>query len=135
MADVTITAANVRAQSGCRILSGTAGETLSPGKVLAINTSNQLILADANDSTKVNLVGYCASYGDSGDVVSYIVSGPVEAGGTLVVGTAYGASTTAGALAPMTDLGSSGDYFQELALAVTTSVMYVNVHKTNYVVP
>ena len=134
MADVTITAANVRAQSGCRTGSGTAGEALSPGKVLSINASNQLILGDADDATKVNLVGYCISYADTGDIVSYVTSGPVEAGGTLVAGTAYGLSTTAGALAPMTDLGVADDTYQMLGLAVTTSIMYIQIHKTGYVV-
>ncbi len=135
MADLTITAANVRAESDAQIQTGTAAESLTPGNDVYLNSSSQLAKTDVTDADKDEQVGVCISYADAGEKVAYVFKGGMDVGATLVVGEAYGASpTTPGAIAPTSDY-STGDYVSFLGIATTTSRLVIGILNTGEALP
>lgn len=135
MADLTITAANVRAESDARIQTGTAAETITPGDALYNNSSSQLALADATDAAKDALVGVSVGYADAGEKLAYVTSGGMDVGATLTVGEAYGCSpNAAGGIAPTSDLGST-NYVSFLGIATTTTRLVLGILNTGEALP
>lgn len=122
MADISITAANVVIVSGSAS-TGTAGETITAGQALYLNsTDNELYKADANDTAaKAVVVGVALNGASNGQPLSYAPAGcVVNMGATLTVGTIYVLSTTAGGVAPSTDLATSS-YVTVLGVAQTAA--------------
>jgi hypothetical protein len=129
MADLLITAASVLASANGVIARGTAGATITAGKTLYLDTAdNRLKLADANGTTPANTVRGIALNGASdGQPVNYLTEDPnFSPGATLVPGTTYILSGTAGGIAPDSD-AVSGWTKIVLGVAKTTSVMAMKI--------
>lgn len=127
MADVSITAANVVPGSDASYGTGTAGVALTAGQSIYLDTNTSTYkLAQANGTATVAGSGgvtIALSNAAAGQPVSYLLSGPVTIGGTLVKAGVYVVSAAnAGGIAPIADLGS-GNYLSILGYASTTGIL------------
>lgn len=133
MTDISITAANVVADSTASRVTGTAGETLAAGKaVYKSSTTNKWMLADSNSATAEarHATGIALCGSALNQPVTVLTSGLVTIGGTLVAGVAYYLSDTAGGICPVADVGS-GEYVCLLGLATTTAILSVSIQFPN----
>jgi hypothetical protein len=123
MANLTQTAATVKASSKATKKDGIAGATIVAGNVLYLDEAdNKLKLADANGVASGRIVAGIALNGSSdGQPVKYATSDPaLVLGATLVVGQDYMLSDTPGAIAPVSD-AVSGDYVTVLGVAISVT--------------
>lgn len=136
MADVSVTAANVVAVAGSNIIDGTLGATITAGQSLYYDTTaGTYKLADANASAATgSLDGIALTGGSSGQPVKILTDGNYNPGGTVVVGTIYVLSATAGAICPAADL-ASGHYVNVLGVGTTASNIKVTRCKSGVAVP
>lgn len=132
MADLTITAANVVAGSGAKIVHGTAGASVTAGQVLYedASDSNKLKLADNDSATAAvrSPVGIALHAAASGQPLSYLAKGPITIGATTAVGTVYCLSSTAGGICPSADI-ATGDYNTIIGIGTSTTVIDVLIHE------
>lgn len=108
MADLSQTAANVRARSATVLVIGQAGETITPGMPLyeaASKLYKSLNTTAANAAAK----GVAVSYADLNDQVTYLKSGTLDPGATATQGETYVVTDTAGLIGIIGDRGS-GDF-------------------------
>lgn len=130
--DVTITAASVVKGSGAATVTGIAGVTITAGQVLYIDTSNSSVmkLADA-DSTSLTAgaAGIALHAALTGQPITYLTQGPITIGGTLVAGTWYIVSATAGSLTKSVDQ-TTGWLPCLLGYASTTAILQVGIIPT-----
>ena len=104
---------------------GTAFEAIDAGEMVRFSSSDNLIhLADATttDDATITDGGMALCTAAAGQPVTYAKTGSVItiASGTLVTGTAYYLSGTAGKLEEFSDL-SSGEFITLCGLAISTS--------------
>lgn len=129
MADLSITAANVIAgDSGAR-LDGKAGEAITAGKAVYLNSTSGLwMLADSNSATaEARRAGGIALNGAAlNQPLAVHKSGDVTIGATLTPGLAYYLSDTPGGICPVEDVGA-GEYVCLLGMAKSASVLSVAV--------
>lgn len=128
MADIAITAANVLSSSSAVIRKeynfGYASATA--GQLVYLDSSNLWQRVDSNAGATGNgvsdLKGYTLNGGGIGQPAVVCTSDPsLTVGGTLVNGTTYYSSTTAGGIAP--DVPTTGAYPTVLGVAKSTSVL------------
>lgn len=113
MADITVNAAIVLAQSGAKTEDGTSGEALTAGQSVYKNVTDQKWY-------KANAAGNAATAGaggvaitlttapGAGQPVKLFKSGSIAIGGTVAVGMAYYVSdANAGGIMPQGDLSSN----------------------------
>lgn len=126
MADITVTAANVRRGADYQQTTGVAGEAITAGQVVALDTSDSKVyLADANSGTsqRKKISGVAIQNAPAVDQpITYQTAGYVNPGGTVTVGTIYCMSATAGGIAPHGDL-ASGHTVSILGVGYTTSLI------------
>lgn len=123
MADLTITAANVAVGGSATKETGVAGEAITAGEVLLKNSSNEMVLADADDVSLDEVYGIALNDAASGQPIVYAKPGSdITIGATLTAGTAYFLSATAGAICPHADLVTD-DRVIFLGIAISTSVL------------
>lgn len=134
MADLTITPANVRpaAQSSALVMVQ-IGATVTAGQpIIKLSTATKYVLADANAGTFTteyageNGLLIAMDGGVDGDWISAAKPGSeIVIGATLTVGQVYGLSTTAGGIAPVSDLVgyASGVHTRLIGQAKTTAIM------------
>jgi hypothetical protein len=72
------------------------------------------------------VVGIALNAASTGQPVTYQTSGPITIGATVVVGTAYYASTTAGGVCLESDL-VTGDFATFLGFATTAAVITLDI--------
>jgi predicted RecA/RadA family phage recombinase len=122
MVDITVTAASVTPQPGAQFGEGIAGETIAQGKVVALNDSKQVVLADSNSATASirAAVGIAVNGASLGQPIKYQKAGDINIGATVVVGTTYALSETPGGIQPTADVGA-GEYVSVIGTAITTS--------------
>lgn len=136
MSDVAITAASVQPGSNAQFGDGTAGATITAGQPLYRDTSTTPItmkVADANLSLLAATVEGIALHGaSSGQPIRWQSKNDITIGGTLVQGTVYVLSNTAGGICPATDL-ASGWYRTILGVAKTTSVLKLAIENSGIV--
>ena len=119
MAVLTITAASVAPGTGSKTKSGTAGAAITQGQPVYLDaTAITIFPADA--------VGVALNAASAGQPVTYQTSGPITIGATVVVGTAYYASTTAGGVCLESDL-ASGDFATFLGFATSATVITLDI--------
>ena len=124
MADIAITAANVKKGVGAVTKEVTFGATVTAGMVLYEKASDsEWYPVDADDAiTAYNPLGIALCGGADGQRGVVQIAGEITAGGTLVAGSAYYCSaTTAGSFAA--DLPVAGDYSTLVGIAKTTAIM------------
>ncbi len=130
--DVSITAASVVKGTQASVISGTAGVTITAGQLLYIDTANSNVmkLADA-DSTALtaNCAGIALHAALTGQPIAYLTAGPITIGGTLVAGTWYIVSNTAGAITKSADQ-TTGWLPCLMGYASTTAVLQVGIVNT-----
>lgn len=129
MADLTITAANVIAGTGARVLYEIAGATVTAGQVVYDDpTTERASLADSNSATAAARVpkGIALNGAANGQPLAVHTSGPVTIGATLVPGTVYMLSETPGGIQPAADL-AAGEYTSIIGVAISTTVLNVNI--------
>lgn len=130
MANISITAANVLASSLSRYRTEfKAGATITQGQAVYLDTAtNTWKLADANPTgagqAVTDIVGIALVAASSGQpmVVAVLDTTGINLGATLVVGTTYVVSATAGAICPIADLVST-DFPILLGTASTAALL------------
>lgn len=131
MTDVSITAANVLKGSNATIEQGTAGATVTAGQVVYKDDADgKYKLADNDASTTGQPIrkprGVALNGASNGQPLAILRSGDITIGGTLVAGTTYCLSSTAGGICPQADV-ASGDDVVVLGVAKSTSVLGVAI--------
>lgn len=130
MADITITAANVIPSSGARrvLKAIDTAVTVTAGQaVYADATSGKLKLADADALASADALGIAETGGGAGQQINVIYEDEaINLGATLVVGETYVVSTTAGGIAPLSDL-AAGDFTTVLGIATTAALLKLRV--------
>lgn len=133
MADISLTAANVVADSAASRETGVAGETVAAGKVIyKSSTTHKYMLADSNSGTAEarQAHGIALNSASLDQPLNVLTSGDITIGGTLTAGVAYYLSDTAGGICPVADVGS-GEYVCLLGLAKSTTVLAVGIEFPN----
>jgi hypothetical protein len=127
MANLTITAASVAKGARANVKNGTAGAAITQGQPVYIDaTTGNLFPADADVLASAAVVGIALNAASTGQPVAYQTSGPITIGATVVVGTAYYASTTAGGICLESDL-ATGDFATFLGFATTTAIITLDI--------
>jgi hypothetical protein len=136
MSDLVITAANVIAGTGARKALGTAGATITAGKVVYLDTSDSKYkLADNNSGTAVlrSPVGIALNGASNGQPLVIHEEGPLTIGATLEPGAVYFLSDTPGGICTAADL-ASGEYPTILGIAVSTTVLDIDIAESGVAV-
>lgn len=131
MADFAPTAANVVPSSSAQTAQGTAGETITAGMTLYINTSDSNKLYKAqNDGTSLQatVCGIAINGASAGQPVKYVTSGSLTLGSITsgAAGLIAVLSTTFGGMAPSTDLASTR-YVTVLGVLTSATVLQVSI--------
>jgi hypothetical protein len=136
MADVSITPANVTVHQDVSMRDGTAGATITAGQVLYLDAAdNRLKLAQCDGTAAEATVEGIAAHGASaGQPIRYFTSGTLNIGGTVVVGTLYVLSDTAGGIKSVDQL-SPTEYVSVLGGAITAARLKMFVQNLGVVVP
>lgn len=110
MADVAVTAANVRSGERAQVdREAVLGAAVTAGQVTYKDPADgKLKLADANGASAAIRTGYgmALNGGADGQPAAAQRSGRYKPGGTVVVGTIYVLSATPGAICPAADLAT-----------------------------
>lgn len=123
MTDISVTASSVLASSNAVLGRGTAGETLTAGLPVYMDSTDggRLKACDANASAAASAcVGITLHAALDEQPATYATSGDINLGATLVPGQIYITSSAAGGIAPVSDL-ASGWYTTILGIATTAS--------------
>ena len=132
MVDIAITAANVVGDLTKKTAT-TSGATITAGQVVYLDTTAKL--AD-NDDTEAKAVckGVALNGASAGQPVSYQHSGDITIGGTVVVGTIYCVSSTAGGICPFADLDAN-DYVSIVGVGTSATVITLGRNNSGAQVP
>lgn len=124
MANLSITAANVRVSEFADIRDATAGESVTAGQALYISSSDgKAYKADATTLAKSRVVGICLNQAAADQPIKYVAEDrDFTPGATMVSGSVYVLSATAGGgnIAPFGD-HASGMYPVRVMVATSTS--------------
>lgn len=136
MADLSITAASVVAQTGAIIENGTAGTTITAGQTVYLDTATSTYkLADTDLSAAASVLRGVALHASlSGQPLAICTGGSINLGATLTVGLLYVLSATAGGVCPIADL-TTGAYPNILGFATTASLLTINIQRAGVVKP
>lgn len=137
MANLTITAANVVKGDDAQTKDGLAGATITAGQVVYLNpTTKRWGLADNNSATAAErvAVGIALNGASAGQPLEVQTSGKITIGATVVVGTIYTLSDTAGAIAPAADL-ATGEYVTTLGVGISATQIALDVGNSGVAVP
>lgn len=135
MADVSVTAANVAAGAGSTSVYGVAGATITAGQAVYLDsTTSTYKLSDANAAGTATCDGIALNGAASGQPLKVLTEGLITIGGTVVVGTIYVVSETAGGICPTTDL-ASGEYVSVIGVATTAAILNVRRINSGVAVP
>jgi len=127
MADISVTPANVVAGSNATRDVGIAGETIIAGKAVFLNSStNRWMLSDNNGTGTRQVTGVALNGASANQPLSVLKDGDITMDATLVAGTDYWLSATAGGICPRADLASGMDTIQ-IGVAKSTSVLAVSI--------
>ena len=126
MADITITAANVKKNSTTITEEGIAGATITAGQpVYKDSIDGKLKLADADLSLAgAEAIGVAMHAALLDQPLEYAVGGEVVYGAGLTAGVVYVVSATAGGVAPTADLDTNTTWYATvLGVANSTTVL------------
>lgn len=132
MANLSITAANVKPGAGARInRKYNAGATVTQGQPVYLDAANKWQLADCNSATAAARVadGIALNGASADQPLAVQTGGDITLGAALTNGTDYFLSGTAGAICPRADL-TTGDYPCRLGMAVSATVLRLNPSAT-----
>jgi len=127
MADLSITAANVRSY-GTQV-SGIAGESITQGQTVRLNTSTGKYVISSDDSAANAATAGIALNAASDNQPLYVhTAGLINPGATVAVGKVY-VQSTSGAIAPVDDIASS-EYITVIGVGTTTSRIKVAINQS-----
>lgn len=132
MSDVSVTAASVVASANAVIETVVLGGTVTAGQPVYINSSGVALAADANGTNTWSVYGIALNGGGSGQSIRVArEDSDFTPGFTLSLSGSgddgvYVLSTTAGGIAPVTDL-AAGAYPVILMVAKSTSKAYLKI--------
>lgn len=128
MADLSITAANVKAGSAStRVQLVQAGETIDQGEPAYLASDGKYYQTDANDTAiKAQAKGIAITPASADGYFLLAVDGLINLGATLAVGQIYVCSATKGGIAPYADL-TTNDFVTILGVATTTALLDINL--------
>jgi len=129
MADITVTAANVKVVSGAVKRTENAGATITAGQAVYLDSSTKWALCDADTEATAACDGIALHASLDGQPLTVMSGGTLNLGATLTVGEPYVVSTTAGGIAPESDL-ASGDFVTYLGTALTTANIALKIDNT-----
>lgn len=139
MADLSITAANVKWNSGTPTQKANGGAAITEGQVLyRLAADNELYLADADTDAASEVEGIAISTGQNGREMLYAPAGAnVNIGATTTAGKAYVLSTTAGGIIAIDDVAAptTGDYLVILFIGTGTANVDLILAKGSVVIP
>jgi hypothetical protein len=133
MANLTITAANVVADSNASRENGVAGEAIAAGQaVYYASATRKWMLADSNSATAEarKATGIALNTSALNQPLGILKSGDLTVGAVLMAGATYWLSDTPGAICPDADVGA-GEYACLLGIAKSTSVLAVAIQFPN----
>lgn len=127
MADLSINSALVVGGTNSTRDIGTAGETITAGQPIYLDaTTNKWMKSDSNGTGTRTVHGISLNGASLNQPVSVHKSGDITIGATLVAGTDYWLSGTAGGICPRADLGAGMDAVQ-VGIAKSTTVLAVGI--------
>lgn len=127
MADLSITAANVKQGANASRGTGTAGATITAGQAVRRNAAGLVVLAQADEAATADADGIALNGAANGQPVAYHTGGGINMGATLVVGMVYAVSAAAaGGIAPITDL-TAGDFVTVLGVATAADNLQCSI--------
>jgi hypothetical protein len=132
MTDIVITPASVIAGADASIDFGVAGQTITAGQVVYLETAtNMLKLADNNNADiEVRTArGIALNGAAAGQPIAVCRSGQVTIGGTLLPNVAYYLSDTPGGICEVADL-AGGEYPTLLGMAKSATSLDVHIYTT-----
>jgi len=134
MADLVVTETGVVIYDGAEIVHGRAGETLLAGQAVFQHTDGKLWKAACSAAADARAVGITLNGGAADQTVAYIKKGGVNPGATVVVGTVYGVTDTAGGIGDITERAAE-DYITILGVGLTASRIDVALNKSEVMIP
>lgn len=138
MADLTVTATSVVAGTGAQKKTLLAGGTITAGMAVYFDSSTTpptVKAADADlSAVAADAKGIALNGGAVGQPIVVQTGGQINPGATVVVGTIYVVSGTAGGIAPAADL-LAGDWVTILGIGVTAALIDMGVHASGVQVP
>ena len=127
MTDLSITAANVAKGSDALVEHGTAGEAVTQGQPVYLDSADGKYKLSDNDATGKKVVrGIALNSAADGQPLTIQRGGDITIGATLTAGARYYLSDTAGGIIPEADLGTGMDVVL-LGLAKSTSVLALDI--------
>src|SRR5262245_19933325 len=130
MPDIVVTPANVMRSSGASLLTGTAGEAISAGHVVARDQTGSgkymLASASASDADLREPEGIALNNAAAGQPFAFADSGTLTLGAGLTAGIAYYLSATPGGICARADL-AVGAYVCLLGLASSATVIDLGI--------
>lgn len=133
MANITITAANVVADSNATVERGSAGEAIAAGQMVYLSsTSRKWMLADADSATAEarKATAMALNTAALNQPLAVLRGGDVALGAVLIAGQAYYLSDDAGMICPLADV-TGGDYICLVGLAKSASVLTLGISFPN----
>jgi hypothetical protein len=130
MADLAITANNVKPGTSTNRETLIAKEIVTAGQVIAKDPSdNKIGLADNNSPTawKRDPIGIALNGGQIDQPVVVHKSGKYVCGGAVTAGSVWMLSATPGALAPPADIVTSGMDAVVMGVGVSTTEIFINI--------
>ena len=136
MADITITAGNVKQGSGSGLQRGLAGVTIAAGEAVYLDpVDNRYKLADcdAADAAARKPDGFAVNSAGVGQPLAVQGGGDITLGAaTLIAGTTYYLSPNPGKIAPLADV-AVGDYWTIVGIARSASVLRIGILESGVV--
>jgi|TARA_Y100000310_G_scaffold220455_1_gene221985 hypothetical protein len=132
MADITVTAADVRPLQGAITRRFTAGGTVAIGDLVYVASDGDVEKADADAAASSIIAGVAVGTPDggssasAGEEVDVVVFGPVTGFSSMTAGPYAFASTTAGKAETGAPAAASGDYVGILGIIISATVILVN---------
>ena len=137
MADITVTATSVIAGTGATTIIDRGynfGTTVTAGQAVYLSSSNTWLLSDSDGAAAARACnGIALNGGATGQPAAVQTSGSITIGGTVVSGTPYFVSNTAGGICVLGDLGSA-DTVIYIGVATSTTVIALQIHNPGAVI-
>ena len=135
MADITVTAANVKAGANAVVKTVTAGVAINAGQVVYQDTSDKKYkLADADALATAKVAGIALNDAATDQPLEVQTAGDIDVGGTVVVGEIYLVSITAGGIAPEAEV-VTGDFVSILGIGTVSNKLKMQILISDIAIP
>ena len=126
MADMVITATETLVIAGAEYETAIAGEAVTAGMAVYKHTDGTLLKSVTTTAVTAACCGITLNGGAAGQPIRYVKQGPVDPGGTVVVGTVYAVTDTAGGLGDFAERATP-DFVTIIGIGITASQIMVNI--------